>query len=68
MLNYILEIRYEKGGYDRYSFKSFEDMNDAFRNRAHDGHTYFFEIIEEDFYWRLPAASSKYRPVAQTPV
>lgn len=55
------------GGHDRISFNSFEAMNDAYRNRAHDGLDYIFEIIEDDFYWTLPAASSKYRPVGETP-
>jgi hypothetical protein len=68
-LSYVLEVSGPTvGNYDRISFDSFESMNDAFRNRAHDGLNYTFEIIEDDFYWRLPAASSVYRPVAETPV
>jgi len=68
-ITYVLEINGSCWkDYDRTSFASFEQMNDAYRNQAHDGRNYTFEIIEEDFYWRLPAASSKYRPIGETPL
>lgn len=68
-LMYVLEVRGQTmADFDRIPCSSFDDMNDKFRDRAHDGLTYTFEIIEYDFYWRLPAASSKYRPYEETPL
>jgi len=68
-IHYFLETNGDTAGdYGRELFSSFEEMNDAYRNRAHDGKQYTFEIVEYDFYWRFRADSCIYRPMLETPI